>query len=110
MILDAPEAAVDYTSLDGSLAAIGANVHRLMQNVRVLDQLQAADAGLSSASDGDNSSTLGGDGGLAHAAQSVADAFMHLMNTAMPSGRDGAAPTEVGNLSRLCTAFVCSLN
>ncbi|KAL5963120.1 Talin-1, partial [Taenia solium] len=66
------EDAIDYTAMDASLATIGLNVQRLMQNVRVLDQLQAVDAGDES------------QGHIMNAAQDVADAFLKLMQSAMP--------------------------
>ena len=69
---DEEEEAIDYMAMDASLATIGLNVQRLMQNVRVLDQLQAVDAG-------DDSQ-----GHIMSAAQDVADAFLKLMQSAMP--------------------------
>ncbi len=62
--------------MDASLATIGLNVQRLMQNVRVLDQLQAVDAGDSS------------QGHIMSAAQDVAAAFLNLMQSAMPGRSD----------------------
>nr|CDS22504.1 talin 2 [Echinococcus granulosus] len=74
------EDAIDYTAMDASLATIGLNVQRLMQNVRVLDQLQAVDAGDES------------QGHIMNAAQDVADAFLKLMQSAMPlkEGKQGS--------------------
>lgn len=73
--------------MDASLATIGLNVQRLMQNVRVLDQLQAADTDLENGN-GDQathnqSNTFHSN--ITSAAQDVAAAFLNLMETAMPA-------------------------
>uniref|UniRef100_A0A5K3EGD4 FERM domain-containing protein n=1 Tax=Mesocestoides corti TaxID=53468 RepID=A0A5K3EGD4_MESCO len=72
--------AIDYTAMDASLATIGLNVQRLMQNVRVLDQLQAVDAGDES------------QGHIMSAAQDVACAFINLLQSAIPKKGDQQDP------------------
>ncbi|KAM7533362.1 hypothetical protein Aperf_G00000120428 [Anoplocephala perfoliata] len=77
---DDEDEAIDYTAVDASLATIGLNVQHLMQNVRVLDQLQAVDAG-------DESQGL-----IMNAARDVADAFLKLMKSAMPLKEERLEP------------------
>ncbi|VDL88608.1 unnamed protein product [Schistocephalus solidus] len=81
---------LDYAAVDSSLTTIGLNVQRLMQNVRVLDQLQAAEAGLSG-----NGSRQGiPHSSITAAAQEVAAAFLSLMESATPA-RDEQRGDEV---------------
>ncbi|VDM34497.1 unnamed protein product [Hydatigera taeniaeformis] len=81
--IEEEEDVIDYTAMDASLATIGLNVQRLMQNVRVLDQLQAVDAGDES------------QGHIMNAAQEVADAFLKLMQSAMPMKEGKQEPGAV---------------
>ncbi|BHF59798.1 Talin-1 [Sparganum proliferum] len=95
---DESQPELDYAAVDSSLTTIGLNVQRLMQNVRVLDQLQAAEAGLSS------DATSGSRQGvpcspLTAAAQEVAAAFLSLMESASPV-RDEQKGEEAPTIDR----------
>nr|VZI31552.1 unnamed protein product [Spirometra erinaceieuropaei] len=95
---DESQPELDYAAVDSSLTTIGLNVQRLMQNVRVLDQLQAAEAGLSS------DATSGSRQGVPYspltaAAQEVAAAFLSLMESASPA-RDERKGEEAPTIDR----------